>query len=99
MKRGGPLQRRSALRKVGKKGKRDAAELKAVEGPLRARSEGVCEFCSHRPASDKHHIKRRSQGGDNSLWNLIHLCAICHRWAHDHPAEAVKVGLLTHQES
>lgn len=96
MKRGGPLQRRSALRKVGKKGKRDAAELKAAQGLLHARSGGVCEFCSHRPAVHAHHIKRRSQGGDNSQWNLAHLCAHCHGWVHDHPAEAVKVGLLTH---
>ena len=41
-----------------------------------------------------HHLLRRSQGGTDDLDNLLVVCAHAHRWAHDHPAEAVRLGLL-----
>lgn len=41
-----------------------------------------------------HHRKLRSQGGGHSIVNLAGLCPDCHRWAHDHPAEARLRGLI-----
>lgn len=58
------------------------------------RSSGICEFCDAAFAAHLHHRKLRSQGGDNSPANLIHLCAADHDWAHRHPRLAVEVGLI-----
>lgn len=41
-----------------------------------------------------HHKLRRSQGGGNDLDNLVFVAHICHNWIHDHPAEAIELGLL-----
>lgn len=41
------------------------------------RCKGRCEFCGKK-AVDAHHIKYRSQGGNNLLKNLISLCRSCH---------------------
>ena len=41
------------------------------------RCKGRCEVCGKK-AIDPHHIKYRSQGGDNDINNLIALCRECH---------------------
>ena len=49
--------------------------------------------CS-RPATDLHHLLSRAQGGalmDKN--NIAGLCREHHRAAHDHPAEARRLGL------
>ena len=37
-----------------------------------------CEICEKRPGSHAHHIKFRSQGGDDAAWNLLWVCVFCH---------------------
>lgn len=37
-----------------------------------------CEICGSTQGLQKHHIVKRSQGGDNCLNNLILLCWECH---------------------
>lgn len=54
-------------------------EEKAGKKGCRARSGGVCERCGHRPATEVHHRKNRSQGGTWDLSNLLDLDAECHR--------------------
>jgi 5-methylcytosine-specific restriction endonuclease McrA len=49
---------------------------------LWARSRGVCEKCGENPPTDRHHRKRRRDGGDR-LANLLFLCSTCHHWLHD----------------
>lgn len=44
-----------------------------------ARSNNVCERCGRRRASEAHHRKNRSQGGQWTPANLLHLCTLCHR--------------------
>ena len=39
-----------------------------------------CEFCPKR-ANSIHHIKKRSRGGTNDIWNLIALCQPHHHKA------------------
>lgn len=72
-------------------------ELEAMRPLVRRRSHGHCEArlpgCRRR-ATCVHHRKRRSQGGDNSLENLLDLCARCHRVIHDEPTRARSCGLL-----
>jgi hypothetical protein len=41
-----------------------------------------------------HHRKLRSQGGDNSLENLLWVAVKCHRWIHDHPKESYEKGWM-----
>lgn len=56
------------------------------------RSRGVCEICQVRPATDWHHRKNRSQGGEWAASNGLHLCSSDHRWVTEHPAAAVAHG-------
>lgn len=94
-----PLERRTPLRVVGKKVRRDRHEMKATRPIVEARSGGICEapFFPHvctSVATEMHHRKRRSQGGDNSPENIAHLCSNAHARVHAFPAEAYAVGLL-----
>ncbi len=45
---------------------------------------------------DPHHVHRRSQGGQDTMENLISLCRLHHSWVHDHPAESYELGFLKH---
>ena len=45
---------------------------------------------------DPHHIKRRSQGGEDTIDNLISLCRAHHDWVHQHPDESYQLGFLKH---
>jgi len=40
-----------------------------------------CENCG-KQANDIHHLKFRSQGGTDSIENLIAVCRFCHQKAH-----------------
>jgi len=70
----------------------------ATRDLLRQRSRGRCEAARYaagctQAATDVHHRKRRRDGG-HAIANLVDLCRACHRWAHDHPAEARDLGLI-----
>lgn len=68
---------------------------------LRERSEGYCESCGLEWATNAHHRKNRSQGGDDSLANLLLLCGSgttgCHGWVTEHPAESYANGRSVRQ--
>lgn len=93
MKSGGPLRR------VGKKGKRDAEELRAVKAELLLRSRGRCEadaFSDHCTGFGvlAHHRRRRAQGGSNEADTLLWICVACHDAIHARVAEATERGFL-----
>lgn len=67
-----------------KRPKMTAAESKLNYQQVAARSGGVCEFCGQAPAEQMHHRLHRSHGGDEAVWNLLHLCHKCHHRAHYH---------------
>jgi len=50
----------------------------------------LCEVCN-KPASQIHHIRFKSHGGDNSLKNLAGLCVGCHVNAHAYVLEEVEI--------
>lgn len=56
-----------------------------------------CLRCG-KPATNRHHRKRKSQGGDDSPENVIDLCGSgttgCHGWVHANPAQAYEQGWL-----
>lgn len=109
LKRRTPLARgtvalvRSPLARVGKKQRRDRAELAAARVVIEGRSSGRCEFfmpgvftpirCEAQ-AAHLHHVQRRSQGGSNDPSNLRHLCSHHHQLIHDNPAWALEAGWL-----
>lgn len=99
MKRGGPLRRRTPLRAVGKKGRLDAAGVRAAKAELLLRSQGRCEARGFSPLCTgygihAHHVVRRSQGGRNEPSNLLWVCHPCHERIHACPADALVAGLL-----
>lgn len=84
--------KRTPLRRVGKKQRRDRAEL-AELAPF-----GSCEavfslMCTGR-GEVWHHITLRSRGGSNDRENLLRVCAPCHRAIHDNPTEATARGFM-----
>ena len=43
-----------------------------------------CEYCGKKNCwTNKHHIKSKGSGGDDTEDNLIELCGDCHRKVHD----------------
>ena len=63
------------------------------------RSQGRCEVVLGTSActsqgTQAHHIRRRSQGGQDTAENLIWICAAHHTWVHANPATAEHYGLL-----
>lgn len=85
-----PWPKRSAFRFVSVKRKRNLPAYEAVK----ERSQGVCERCKSKPASEVHHRRLKKQGGADSERNLIALCTFCHRWAHANVAEACAEMLI-----
>lgn len=70
----------------------------AVATLVEARAHCNCEamipgVCNLR-GEHLHHRLMRSQGGQHTAANLIHVCHLCHQWIHAHPARAYKLGLL-----
>lgn len=75
----------------------------AVRRQVAARARGLCEA---RWSPDcmtggvhAHHRRRRSQGGQDTVSNLLWVCTPCHLLIHDEIAEAVSRGFLTHTEA
>jgi Restriction endonuclease len=45
---------------------------------------GNCKYCGKKNCyTEKHHIKSKGSGGDDTEDNLIELCFNCHKLAHD----------------
>ena len=97
MKRGGYLKRRTPLRRIGRRGAARRERLHVARQLVFARDGYRCQVrawhCTGR-AEHAHHVLPRSRGGDEALENLLTVCAACHGWVHDHPAEATGRGFL-----
>lgn len=77
-------------------------ELDQVTPLVMARARYHCEVelagCKYFPEKTPHHRKRRSQGGPNTMANLLAVCSGCHRWIHAHPEAAYEQGLLIRRD-
>lgn len=60
---------------------------------LWARSRGLCERCGDEQPTERHHRKRRRDGGD-VLSNLLFLCTTCHRLITDEPESTTRARAL-----
>lgn len=54
-------------------------DYRALVQSLYTRDRWKCTKCGRRTSLTPHHIKKRSQGGGDTLDNLITLCVDCHR--------------------
>lgn len=69
-----------------------------AEGEKRyARAGGICERCKARPATQRHHVMRRSNRVDHSEANLRVLCDDCHAHVHAEVAESKRLGWIVHE--
>lgn len=69
-------------------------EWQAAGEVLVRRSTGGCERCgTFRGPFERHHRKRRRDGGDR-LSNILFVDALCHAWITEHPSEARRAGWI-----
>lgn len=101
------MGRRSMLRwelnaKKREKKQRLSHEMAIARPILLERSGGACEAaCSESctpdrrlPGTQAHHVRMRSQGGNNDPLNLMWVCVFCHSHIHHNPAESYDRGFL-----
>lgn len=85
-----PLQSKKSL-KAPAPSTKSPEEVRGRE-VVSSRSQGLCEICGSRVATDMAHRLPRSGGGGWEAYNILHTCRQCHRWNHDNPSEAFKSG-------
>lgn len=62
-----------------------------VDRQLKERSNGVCERCGRRPATERAHLTGRKQlTHKTKVTDLMHLCTDCHDWLDETP-EGIQV--------
>ena len=49
-----------------------------VNKKLLKNKKGICEICGKKTQTEKHHIKTKGSGGNDTEENLIEVCRICH---------------------
>lgn len=71
-----------------------------IKNAVKARSDSVCEagsvVCTKR-AHHFHHRRLRSQGGLDTVENLLHVCGPCHEFMHRNRSEARERGWILHR--
>lgn len=55
---------------------------RVVDRKLLKDKKGVCELCGKKGQTEKHHIKTKGSGGDDTKENLIEVCRVCHTKIH-----------------
>ena len=58
-------------------------DKRIVNKKLLKDKKGVCQICGTPGQTEKHHIKTKGSGGDDTEENLIEVCRKCHRLIHD----------------
>lgn len=101
LRRSSGLSRRSRLRSVSPSNQR--SEWADVKAQVRQRAERMGTRCEATAIPHRclygihyHHILPRGRGGTDTVDNTVQLCGFAHRWVHDHPEAANKLGLLDH---
>ena len=93
-----PVRRKRAMSRQSSKAGAFKDELDAIRGVLNHRANHRCEAnlpgCYVWSGLHPHHRKRRSQGGSNSLDNLLLCCEGCHARIHTNVSESYDSGLL-----
>lgn len=70
---------------------------KSTRARLHERAHSCCERCGKAGATNAHHRINQSQGGPDTLSNLLLLCGSgttgCHGWVTANPQEAQQLGM------
>lgn len=87
MKRSAMPRRKTRIKPQSQRGAEYEAEYQAQIPVVNARSAGRCEIlaahdCDGVASPRPHHRKFRSQGGSNSVDNLLNVCWTGHNWIH-----------------
>ena len=53
----------------------------------------VCAFCG-KFTNERHHMKRRSQGGSDDRANILYVCRAHHNWIHANINDSKELGLI-----
>lgn len=94
-----PLPKGCKVRRVSPKRSRLGKARTACNKMVALRSNGWCELkiggiCQGRGVH-VHEILSRARGGSiTDPDNCRHACDACHRWVHEHPTQAGKLGYL-----
>lgn len=57
-------------------------QKRIVNKKLLRDKKGICELCGARGQTEKHHIKTKGSGGNDTEDNLIEVCRKCHTRIH-----------------
>lgn len=82
--------KRTRIRRIGRKSKRDRPALIELGRAVRARADGRCERCGSWVGYfylHVHHRRPRSLGGKHTQENASALCGACHGAIHSHAAD------------
>ena len=82
----------SGLRQRKPRLKLPSREFAALRNQALERDAWRCQFCGSSNDLHVHHQRSRSKGGDDSLENLITLCANCHRFVHESSYRCNRAG-------
>lgn len=55
---------------------------RVVNKKLLKDKKGICEICGKKGQTEKHHIKTKGSGGNDTEENLIEVCRKCHTKIH-----------------
>ena len=93
LQRRAPMKRRRSTPRRRESPRWDAEDWQQGNLILMARAGYTCERCGKGERVERHHRKRRRDGGE-SFPNLTALCPECHSWCHEHPGTARKYGWI-----
>lgn len=102
MKRGGPLERRTPLRSVGKRGRAHVNAMRKARQAAFDRDGHRCRVplphdCTGR-AEHAHHLCPVGRGGPDHPDNLLSCCHNGHAAIHANPTESTALGLLRRRD-
>lgn len=92
MKRGGPLKRKTPLRRVSKKRQVEGKQYSLMRKSFLAEL-SLCEVCMREQSTDVHHIEGRGKNYLNDkTW--LSVCRACHEKIHREPIWSRERGYL-----
>lgn len=97
-----PLKRKTELKRGKPLKSKPKAVAKDIYAQVLARdggcvARGLVPEVSCAGRIDPHHALMRSQGGQDTLEDMIAVCRRHHDWIHNHPARSYELGLLRHR--
>ena len=89
--------RRTPIRRVSRKQAARQRQLSQTIRRLIGERGNACELrlpCCTGRVEGSHHLRKRSQGRDDSAENLKLSCDACNSWVEDHPTAAWRAGFV-----